>query len=74
MKLQMYAQRKKVGLLLYQTKKEEQSGALSFRATVTVGKDLFECPGSHKTAKHAENAAAQAALMSLSMDAFREVS
>nr|XP_027124795.1 double-stranded RNA-binding protein 4-like [Coffea arabica] len=71
-KLQKYAQTKKLDLPLYRTKRVEQSDALCFTAKVLVGEDIFESPGFYETTKDAEDAAAQAALTSLTMDAFRK--
>ncbi|CDP18828.1 unnamed protein product [Coffea canephora] len=71
-KLQKYAQTKKLDFPLYRTKRVEQSDALCFTAKVLVGEDIFESPGFYETTKDAEDAAAQAALIPLTMDAFRK--
>ncbi|KAI3461216.1 hypothetical protein Pfo_017879 [Paulownia fortunei] len=67
-KLQMYAQRKNLDLPVYYTEKE----GLCFRARVSIGEDWFQSPGLCETVEEAGNAAAQAALLSLSTDAFHE--
>lgn len=72
-KLQIYSQRNNLGLPLYRSAREGPPNSRHFRSTVTVGGDSFESPGSYKTKKQAEDAAAQIALLALSTDSFQEV-
>lgn len=72
-KLQIYAQRKNIGLPTYHSTSVGPPNSLCFRTTVTVGGDSFNSPGGYKTIKQAEDAAAQVALMAFSTEAFQEV-
>ncbi|KAK4441362.1 Double-stranded RNA-binding protein 4 [Sesamum alatum] len=67
-KLQMYAHRKNLDLPVYHSEKE----GVSFRARVCIGEDWFQSQVLHETVAEAEDAAAEAALLSLSTDAFHE--
>lgn len=46
--------------------------ALCFKSTVSLDGHSFASPGSYRTLKEAEHAAAQVALMSFSLDAFQQ--
>lgn len=70
--LQIYAQRNKLSIPVYSSEREGPPHALCFKAKVTVDGHTFESSGFYKTLKEAENAAAQVALMSFSLDGFRE--
>ncbi|KAK1354488.1 Double-stranded RNA-binding domain [Heracleum sosnowskyi] len=72
MMLQIYAQRNKLGMPVYSSKKEGPRHAPSFKATVFVERQPYESPGSYKTLKEAEHAAAQVALLSFTADTFQE--
>lgn len=74
MMLQIYAQRNKLSIPVYSSEREGPPHALCFKAKVTVDGHPFKSPGFYKTLKEAENAAAQVALMSFSLDAFQEAS
>uniref|UniRef100_A0A7N2KMQ4 DRBM domain-containing protein n=1 Tax=Quercus lobata TaxID=97700 RepID=A0A7N2KMQ4_QUELO len=70
--LQKYAQQKNLDPPLYMSESDGPSHAIRFKATVTVGGQTFESPMFFKTLKGAEQAAAKAALMSLSPDGFQK--
>ncbi|KAL6955602.1 hypothetical protein U1Q18_045703, partial [Sarracenia purpurea var. burkii] len=72
MRLQSFAQRKNLDSPLYSSKREGPPHALQFQATVTVDGFSFDSPGSFRTLKEAEHAAAKVALTSLSLDSFQE--
>ncbi|CAK9184642.1 unnamed protein product [Ilex paraguariensis] len=59
MKLQTYAQRKKLDSPLYSSKKKGPSHAPCFKATVTIDGEAYESPLFYKTLKEAEHAAAK---------------
>ncbi|XP_020552630.1 double-stranded RNA-binding protein 4-like [Sesamum indicum] len=64
----MYTHRKNLDLPVYHSEKE----GVSFRARVCIGEDRFHSQELHETVAEAEDAAAQAALLLLSTDAFHE--
>nr|POE60877.1 double-stranded rna-binding protein 1 [Quercus suber] len=70
--LQNYAQQKNLDPPLYMSESDGPSHTICFKATVTVGVQTFESPMFFKTLKGAEQAAAKAALMSLSPDGFQK--
>ncbi|KAM4096325.1 hypothetical protein ACJW30_08G096900 [Castanea mollissima] len=70
--LQNYAQQNNLDPPLYMSESDGPSHAIRFKATVTVGGQTFESPMFFKTLKGAEQAAAKAALMSLSPDGFQK--
>ena len=72
--LQNYAQQKNLDPPLYMSESDGPSHTIRFKATVTVGGQTFESPMFFKTLKGAEQAAAKAALMSLSPDGFQKAS
>ncbi|XP_074354515.1 double-stranded RNA-binding protein 1-like isoform X2 [Apium graveolens] len=72
MMLQTYAQRNKLRMPVYSSKKEGPPHAPSFKASVFVEGQPYESPGSYKTLKEAEHAAAQVALLSFTADTFEE--
>lgn len=72
--LQTYAQRNKIGMPVYSSDKAGPPHAPCFKATVFIQGHPYESPGSYKTLKEAEHAAAQAALLSLTVDTFQEAS
>ncbi|PIM99437.1 hypothetical protein CDL12_28069 [Handroanthus impetiginosus] len=67
-KLQMYVRRKNLDSPVYHTKKE----GICFRTRVSIGDEWFQSKGVFESAEEAEDSAAQAALLSLSIDAFHE--
>lgn len=72
MMLQIYSQRNKLGMPVYSSKKEGPPHAPSFKATVFIEGQPYESPGSYKTLKEAEHAAAQVALLSCTADTFQK--
>lgn len=70
--LQTYAQRCKLGMPVYSSKKKGPPHAPCFKATVFVEGHPYESQGSYKTLKEAEHAAAQVALLSFTADTFEE--
>ncbi|KAK1263154.1 Double-stranded RNA-binding protein 1 [Acorus gramineus] len=70
--LQMFAQRRNMGLPLYDYTRGGSPHALRFKATVTVGGLTFESSEFYNTLKEAENAAAKAALTLLSPEGTQE--
>lgn len=74
MMLQTYAQRNRLGMPVYSSKKEGPPHAPSFKATVFVKGQAYESPGFYKTLKEAEHAAAQVALLSFTADTLQEAS
>ncbi|KAG8371082.1 hypothetical protein BUALT_Bualt13G0049900 [Buddleja alternifolia] len=67
-KLEIYTQRKSLDLPVYNTERD----GLCFTSRVSIGENWFRSEELCKTVDEAENAAAQAALLSLSTDALHE--
>ncbi|KAL2536000.1 double-stranded RNA-binding protein 1-like [Forsythia ovata] len=70
-KLQIFAERKDLGLPVYHVEREG-SCAPCVKATVNIGEDCFVSQGLYKTSEEAEDAAAQVALLSWSTEALQE--
>ncbi|KAH7561351.1 hypothetical protein JRO89_XS10G0215000 [Xanthoceras sorbifolium] len=72
--LQSYARCKNIDSPSYTSIREGPAHAPCFKATVTVDGGTFESPDFFKSRKAAEHAAANVALMSLSLSGFQEAS
>lgn len=72
--LQKYAQLRKLDMPTYSSGCNQGTRGSHFKATVTVGEQIFESSESFKTSKEAESCAAKAALMSLLVECFQEAS
>ncbi|XP_017238811.1 double-stranded RNA-binding protein 1 isoform X2 [Daucus carota subsp. sativus] len=70
--LQTYAQRNKLGMPVYSSDKKGPPHAPCFKATVYVEGHPYDSPGTYKTLKEAEHAAAQVALLSFTTDTFQK--
>ncbi|KAG9157008.1 hypothetical protein Leryth_009061 [Lithospermum erythrorhizon] len=71
-KLEIFAQSNKLGTPTYRCKKEGPlQHPLSFKGTVAIGGHSYDSPSLYTNLHEAEAAAAQAALLSLAIDAFK---